>query len=187
MELRTRTFVVVINGAAGCGKDTFMSLCHKYCNDYESANVQLLSAIDPVKDLLRGLGWDGSTKTDEVRDMLANMKQFWVDHQDGPTLYLITSILNFHQIHMKEDNIVFCCIREPADIDKLMRILQPMDIFGVHGTTLKIDRDVTVTANNKSDNIDAINSFPYDHCISNNGTVKQLEEQAHKYIDWLLK
>ena len=62
-----------------------------------------------------------------------------------------------------------------------------MDIFGVHGTTLKIDRKVTVTANNKSDSVDAINSFPYDHCISNNGTVKQLEEQAHKYIDWLLK
>lgn len=187
MELRTRTMVVVINGAPGVGKDAFMDICAKYCDDYEFANMAKLSAIDPVKDLLSGLGWDRNTKTGEVRDMLSNMKQFWVDHQDGPTLYLITNIINFHQMHMKEDNIVFCCIREPEEIHKLMRILQPMNIFGIHGTTLCIDRGITSMANNKSDDVNAIHSFKYDKYIKNDGTVKDLERIANEYLNWLMK
>lgn len=187
MELQTRTFVVVVNGLAGSGKDTFVDECMKYCDDYECANVLNLSTIDPVKELLRGLGWDANTKTDEVRDMLSNMKQFWVDHQNGPTLYLITNILNFHQMHMKEDNIIFCHIREPEEIHKLMRIIRPMWIFGIYGTTVKVERNVMVTAANKSDNADVINSYSYDKVIDNNGEIQLLGVRAANYVDNLLK
>lgn len=184
---RTRTFVIVVNGAAGCGKDTFMDMCEEYCNDYESANVLRLSAIDPVKDIIRSLGWDG-TKTDEVRDMLSRLKQFWVDNQDGPTMYLFTNIMNFHQSHMGNDNIIFCCIREPKEIKKLINAVAGVEIFGMYSMTVLIQRVGTIiTAENSSDDINNIINYNYHKIIANSGTLEDLKKQAHEYIDAILK
>lgn len=192
MRFTTRTKVVIINGKPQSGKDTFCGFAQGYCDDDESANTLIISSVDPLKEMLTQLGWDG-TKTDKIRDMLMDMKQLWVQNQDGPTMFLFNNILEFHKACTGEDNIVFVHIREPEEIKKLVNALTGFESMGIDVISLLVIRKGGEDTPNqsaetrRSDDEALINSYEYDVTINNDGDLIRLQELAAEFVDKLLE
>ena len=192
MRFTTRTKVVIINGKPQSGKDTFCKYAQGYCDDDESANTLIISSVDPLKDMLTQLGWDG-TKTDKIRDMLMDMKQLWVQNQDGPTMFLFNNILEFHKACTGEDNIVFVHIREPEEIKKLVNALTGFESMGIDVISLLVIRESGEDTPNqpaetrRSDDEALINSYEYDVTINNDEDLIKLQELAAEFVDKLLE
>lgn len=192
MRFTTRTKVVIINGKPQSGKDTFCKYAQGYCDDDESANTLIISSVDPLKEMLTQLGWDG-TKTDKIRDMLMDMKQLWVQNQDGPTMFLFNNILEFHKACTGEDNIVFVHIREPEEIKKLVNALTGFESMGIDVISLLIIRGSGEDTPNqpaetrRSDDEALINSYEYDVTINNDEDLIKLQELAAEFVDKLLE
>lgn len=192
MRFTTRTKVVIINGKPQSGKDTFCKYAQGYCDDDESANTLIISSVDPLKEMLTQLGWDG-TKTDKIRDMLMDMKQLWVQNQDGPTMFLFNNILEFHKACTGEDNIVFVHIREPEEIKKLVNALTGFESMGIDVISLLVIRESGEDTPNqpaetrRSDDEALINSYKYDVTINNDEDLIKLQELAAEFVDKLLE
>lgn len=192
MRFTTRTKVVIINGKPQSGKDTFCKYAQGYCDDDESANTLIISSVDPLKEMLTQLGWDG-TKTDKIRDMLMNMKQLWIQNQDGPTMFLFNNILEFHKACTGEDNIVFVHIREPEEIKKLVNALTGFESMGIDVISLLVIRKGGEDTPNqpaetrRSDDEALINSYEYDVTINNDEDLIKLQELAAEFVDKLLE
>ena len=192
MRFTTRTKVVIINGKPQSGKDTFCKYAQGYCDDDESANTLIISSVDPLKEMLTQLGWDGA-KTDKIRDMLMDMKQLWVQNQDGPTMFLFNHILEFHKACTGEDNIVFVHIREPEEIKKLVNALTGFESMGIDVISLLVIRKGGEDTPNqpaetrRSDDEALINSYEYDVTINNDEDLIKLQELAAEFIDKLLE
>lgn len=184
----TRTKVVIINGIPQSGKDTFVKFVKDYCDENEYANVLNLSSVDPIKDALMGFGWDGVTKSDHIRDVISNIKKIWISSQNGPTMFMMNNILSFHLQHIGDDNIVFCHIREPEEINKLVNIINGMDVVGIDVLTVLIDRGNYITSDNNkdvrySDNPDVIAYYPYDMKIRNSSDLSNYNDKACNFVD----
>lgn len=192
MRFTTRTKVVIINGKPQSGKDTFCKYAQGYCDDDESANTLIISSVDPLKEMMTQLGWDG-TKTDKIRDMLMDMKQLWVQNQDGPTMFLFNNILEFHKACTGEDNIVFVHIREPEEIKKLVNALTGFESMGIDVISLLVIRKGGEDTPNqpaetrRSDDEALINSYKYDVTINNDEDLIKLQELAAEFVDKLLE
>lgn len=192
MRFTTRTKVVIINGKPQSGKDTFCKYAQGYCDDDESANTLIISSVDPLKEMLTQLGWDG-TKTDKIRDMLMDMKQLWVQNQDGPTMFLFNNILEFYKACTGEDNIVFVHIREPEEIKKLVNALTGFESMGIDVISLLVIREGGEDTPNqpaetrRSDDEALINSYEYDVTINNDEDLIKLQELAVEFVDKLLE
>ena len=192
MRFTTRTKVVIINGKPQSGKDTFCKYAQGYCDDDESANTLIISSVDPLKEMLTQLGWDG-TKTDKIRDMLMDMKQLWVQNQDGPTMFLFNNILEFHKACTGEDNIVFVHIREPEEIKKLVNALTGFESMGIDVISLLVirkgeeDTPSQPAETRRSDDEELINSYEYDVTINNDEDLIKLQELAAEFVDKLLE
>lgn len=192
MRFTTRTKVVIINGKPQSGKDTFCKYAQGYCDDDESANTLIISSVDPLKEMLTQLGWDG-TKTDKIRDMLMDMKQLWVQNQDGPTMFLFNNILEFHKACTGEDNIVFVHIREPEEIKKLVNALTGFESMGIDVISLLVIRKGEEDTPNqpaetrRSDDEALINNYEYDVTINNDEDLIKLQELAAEFVDKLLE
>lgn len=192
MRFTTRTKVVIINGKPQSGKDTFCKYAQGYCDDDESANTLIISSVDPLKEMLMQLGWD-DTKTDKIRDMLMDMKQLWVQNQDGPTMFLFNNILEFHKACTGEDNIVFVHIREPEEIKKLVNALTGFESMGIDVISLLVIREGGEDTPNqpvetrRSDDEALINSYEYDVTINNDEDLIKLQELAAEFVDKLLE
>ena len=192
MRFTTRTKVVIINGKPQSGKDTFCKYAQGYCDDDESANTLIISSVDPLKEMLTQLGWDG-TKTDKIRDMLMDMKQLWVQNQDGPTMFLFNNILEFHKACTGEDNIVCVHIREPEEIKKLVNALTGFESMGIDVISLLVIREGGEDTPNqpaetrRSDDEALINSYEYDVTINNDEDLIKLQELAAEFVDKLLE
>ena len=192
MRFTTRTKVVIINGKPQSGKDTFCKYAQGYCDDDESANTLIISSVDPLKEMLTQLGWDG-TKMDKIRDMLMDMKRLWVQNQDGPTMFLFNNILEFHKACTGEDNIVFVHIREPEEIKKLVNALTGFESMGIDVISLLVIREGGEDTPNqpaetrRSDDEALINSYEYDVTINNDEDLIKLQELAAEFVDKLLE
>ena len=192
MRFTTRTKVIIINGKPQSGKDTFCKYAQGYCDDDESANTLIISSVDPLKEMLTQLGWDG-TKTDKIRDMLMDMKQLWIQNQDGPTMFLFNNILEFHKACTGEDNIVFVHIREPEEIKKLVNALTGFESMGIDVISLLVirkggeDTPNQPTETRRSDDEALINSYEYDVTINNDEDLIKLQELAAEFVDKLLE
>lgn len=189
-----KTIVVIINGCAGSGKDEFVKcLQDRYRDEYDSCATDVviynMSSVDMIKSMLEDLGWDGS-KTDDVRDLIAAMKQFWISNNNGPTQHLLTNILAIHSDYMlqNDSNVIFCHIREPQEIDKMVEALEGLQPIGIFYTTVVIHRTgVGTVATNSSDAEANIGNYNYDWYINNDGTIEGLREKAYQFMESLEK
>lgn len=181
----TRTKVVIINGVAQSGKDTFVKFATDYCNLNEYANVLNISSVDPIKDMLTSFGWNGD-KTTDVRDIIAGIKKIWISAQNGPTMFMINNIMNYHMIHSDEDNIIFCHIREVEEIEKLEKAISGMESIGISVSSILLKRDIETDDRRPQDKADIISKYAYNIEINNKGALEQLEKIACEFIDMIL-
>lgn len=167
--------VIIINGAARTGKDTFVEMVAAE----SSTEVINLSTIDPVKNAMKRLGWDGVTKNDETRQMMADLKQLWISHMNGPFNYIVKTINDIMLVQDGVDVNFFVHCREPEEIAKLKQH------YKYDGISLLIKRDGLHVPKNGAD--DVVENFVYDHLVDNSGSLELLKFYAREFIDkWIL-
>ena len=176
----TEHLIVAINGAAGCGKSTFVRFCKEYADTLSNVEVREISIVDWVKERAKELGWDGKSKTSADRDFLAGLKDL-TDHYNGAPFESITKFLEKAYRPFVPYQIVFVHLRQNRDIERLRKWVDNSKwSFQVayverHGVkpvvTNEADRDV----------IDTMDIA--DMVIRNDGNLGDLKQAAVDFVD----
>lgn len=159
------TRAIVINGAAGVGKDSFVEKAMHYLRSlgYTASNH---SSVDQVKRAAVELGWDG-VKDEVGRQFLSDLKDLSTRHYDGPLLYMTGLIEQFKYDFM------FFHIREPLEIARFLEmhagaVSVVVSRPGVQGFGNHADQNVA--------------NHPYDFIVNNRGSLAYLDEQARQFV-----
>ena len=169
--------IIVINGVARSGKDSFVNACMK--STYN--DVYSISSIDKIKELAKQIGWDGK-KDERGRRLLSDLKDALTLYDDIPFKTIIKEINNilftYSQFEQPTDNIIiFVFSREPEEIQRW--------VDEYNAKTLLIRRDVEEEFDNHADR--NVFNFDYDYVYSNIHDLKQLEKDAINFIDFIGK
>lgn len=176
MKLELDTCVVLINGKAGVGKDTFV----KYCKGFVDENnldviVENLHRSDLPKKALKLIGWDGN-KTPEARELLVKLTDFGENFGVSYD-YLIDSLSVLEEGKLK---LIFYHVRDPKTIAKLKS--QLMCRFNVLSTTLLIERG---TEDIEPDNW-GIEDYDYD-LIMRLDTLEESKASAEVFVSSVIE
>ena len=161
-----KKFVIIINGKGSSGKDT---ICDAVAEVYNASSV---SEITPIKEIARLGGWLGE-KDMKARRMLADLKQVFVAYNDLPFRYAMQKIDEFKQ---NEDNFLFIHIREPSEIDKVVRNAD-LPVF-----TLLVVRTDSEAAKQEYGNDADDNVYNYEYSFRYIGNNKSVEELKASFM-----
>jgi len=173
--------VIIINGFPQAGKDTFVELCkgcidEVYPDTSGSVVIRELWASTPAKMALKYMGWDGKTKTPEIRDALCLLKALSESLFDWTMEYLKREMAHVELRHPTVDVVVIHC-REPELIARLKKEFNAITLF--------IQRDSCVKYHtNSSDN--NVCNYSYDYIVNNNSTIQKLERVAKSWMKEVL-
>lgn len=161
--------IIIINGTATAGKDTFIQLFMKHA----SACVFEWSTINTVKAVAGpAFGWDGE-KDEAGRRFLSDIKDAWVRYNDGPFKEICEKIRYYDRRF--ERFVLFVHVREPEEIHKIV------DRFPGRVTTIEvINRRVAPPGNHADANTDKYN---YNITVDNSTTLASLEKSAKTLAD----
>ncbi len=185
--------VVIINGAGGNGKDTFINLVSKCCA------VLNISAIDEIRTVAQmlidntiasgGATFDvaaaAENKEDIYRAFLHELKMAWVDFCDGPALSLYADIRAAvsRQLSGEEHvDIIFLHMREASEISKVCQYVVTK-IGLVCLTVLMKGRTKASDFENEADA--NVEEYPYDLTIYNSSSLEVLNLQASMFASRL--
>lgn len=162
--------IVIINGGAGVGKDTFVQMCQNV-----DPTIQNLSSVDYVREVAHELGWSGE-KDEKARKFLADLKQAMMLYNGAPFYKVFETINDFD-----ENATVFLHVREPDEIE-----LYKKQIIANHDkviTLLVRNNRVAPVTTNPADA--CVNDYGYDFVIDNNGTLQDLQDSAELFVEML--
>lgn len=156
----------ILNGNQGSGKDAFKAALSMH------ARVVSISTVDTPKAIAREFGWNGE-KTDENRNMLSDLKDWWTKYFDGSYHYVGRWLSYF--LDNDDFDILTVDSREPEEIT---RFVNEFDF-----ETILIERDsANHTASNHADsNVHGYDN--YDYVIYNNGTLEDLDNLAKAFVE----
>lgn len=176
--------ILCINGQGGVGKDSFVFFCGT-----PSSGVYNYSMIDAIKFIATEMGWDGS-KDLKDRKFLSDLKDLADGYNDFSFSRVLDEIRFTFFNHMDQLNkerestkkgkepICFIHARDPKDIERWRNnygaraiLLRRPGIEGEYG--------------NHAD--DSVFDCDYDYYIFNNGTLEDLRNSAHEFIDKIRK
>lgn len=144
--------VIILNGIATTGKDTFIELMNKYWeHDFKIAHI---SAIDPVRNAAKALldavdQYEDHlvnhmsaqdvivTKDDHYRQLLFKVKAAWEEHDFGATAYSAGKIAHLIELSNDTDPDTFGCgaividVRETEMIDRLADTLRDAGVIAL--------------------------------------------------------
>lgn len=161
--------LVVINGSAESGKDELVKFIQEIY-----IGVLNMSTIDPVKEALIKLGWNGE-KTPEDRQWMVDTKQRWIQRYNG---YACVNYVEREYNALKDYNtVMFMHCREPEEIQKIVNRIP-------NTTTLLVKSNRGIPFDNGAD--DVVDNYNYDHVIINDGTLDDLRKSAYKFMDRLM-
>ena len=153
--------VIVINGVPMSGKDLFCDLCLNYMT-VRGIMGGKISTIDFVKRVAAQVGWNG-LKEPKDRKFLSDLKDLLTEYNDAPFTIVEEQIrqtyLHFtKEMKVPEDRVVFFIhCREPKEIPQ----------------------------SNHAD--EEVLNYNYTYTIENNKGIEELEQEARKFIDNLVK
>lgn len=168
--------IIIINGHAGSGKDTFVEESVKFFNNTNTIKVNNVSSIDPIKNLLNHIGIDVKSKTYEDRDLLSKLGDYMQLHYNAKIVHCIDSISNYVAIR-GTSNITFVHIREPKMIDLFKSTVQN-SFFEPIIKTLLIKRD-----NHENELEMGVDDYNYDDVVYNNGSLPDLQRTIIAYFN----
>ena len=169
--------VIIVNGCATAGKDTFIDCCKEILGEKRAYEI---SSIDFVKKVARYCGWDGK-KTPKNRKFLSDLKDLLTEWNDVPVKELILEKGILDDIiaseGIVEDCALFICVREPKEIKKLVEIFNATTIFVTRREAENQDT---------SNHADAdVFDYVYDYWIDNNESIEELKETAAFFLETL--
>lgn len=168
--------LIIVNGYAKAGKDTFIDLCRDIIGKKYSMKI---SVIDSVKDVARFCGWNGR-KTDKSRKFLCDLKDILTEWNDVPFNKICTKIDEFcremEYYGVSSSAYIFVIMREQEDtkrlIEKYKESTKIYKVFingGEHNTSNRADMNIV---NNG-----------YDVTIDNDSDMSSFEKKAKNFID----
>lgn len=160
--------VIIINGFAGVGKDTFSSICSVY------KKTMNYSSVDKIKELALLCGWDG-IKNEKGRKLLSDLKLALSEYNDLPFKCMKNKVEEFN---LSDAELLFLHIREPNEI------MRAANEFGAVTLLIKNPRVEQITSNMADANV---YNLKYDCTITNYGTIEQLHGLAKWFIEELEK
>ena len=163
--------VVIVNGLPRAGKDQFVEFCKE---NLPQDCCCAYSSIDYVKEVARGLGWDGE-KTPKNRRFLSDLKDALTRWNDIPMCKMADEMRRFqNETPTPEDSFFFVMIREPEEIEKAAKAFNAISVI--------VQRDAAEgdQSNHADENVF---NYNYDYVISNNSTLDELRNTATTFID----
>lgn len=188
--------VILVSGAGGNGKDTFIDAVGKHCSAY---NLSSITEIKEIAEVLVEYTADiqdempvcpskhMEDKSDRYRQFLHALKMAWSDFCDGPTYRLLSelkAILTDQSLGGERYDVVFLHVREAAEIDKIRHIITNQ--YGIICLTMIVKGlvDASAYANACDSNVD---NYSYDLTIMNTpGQQTMFELQAKLFADNLI-
>ena len=168
------TKLIILNGIARSGKDTFAELFTKEAEKQNFA-VVTYSTIDKIKQIaVENFGWNG-IKDEKGRKLLSDLKIASINYNDMPTVDMI----NEYKL-AQENNVDFLLVmlRDIPEIEKAVAHPE-LDVL-----TVFINRPVaSKTWNNVAD--DSVADYIYDIYIDNSGDLEQLKDAAKNLLFYL--
>ncbi|AZO29309.1 hypothetical protein [Mesorhizobium sp. M1B.F.Ca.ET.045.04.1.1] len=163
-----RKLVVVVNGHPRSGKDTVVNGLSEVLKEFGWL-TGAISSIDPIRNVLRGLGIPVDKKTTAERDLLANMKACLEGYDNWVTRSCVSSALARLDIGYSGKDVIFLHVREPAAIALTKELLPD----SVEFLTIFVDRAAAeqVSTNAADANVE---NYPYDISLGNNGDLASL-------------
>lgn len=157
----------ILNGYAQSGKDTFADLIRQtLVNNKPKVDVYNISSIGEIRSIARDyFGWDGVTKDTRTRQLLSDLKNLQTAYCDGPFKFMCNQI-DF----CFDDSVIFVHIREIPEIKKMKEHYPD-------ATTVLVYRP-----DFEKDVITDIYNYRYDVVITNEGTLKDFEMTAKRFI-----
>ena len=177
--------IVIINGFPWLmsGKDTFCDLCLNYMT-VRGIMGGKISTIDFVKRVATQVGWNG-LKEPKDRKFLSDLKDLLTEYNDAPFTIVEEQIRQtyFHftkEMGVPEDKIVFFIhCREPKEIQKFV------DRLGAETLIIRREEVEKLPQSNHAD--EEVLNYDYTYEINNNAGIDELEKEAIKFIDNLVK
>lgn len=171
--------VIIINGKGGCGKD---AICDILARHYPVTNVSTITKVKQAARLM--FGWKGE-KSLKDRKFLSDLKDLWIDYNDGPFKYAINEFHKFAEKPVTAYNeILIMHVREPSEIKKIKDRINYIGTIPCVTLLVKSPRTESVEYGNKSD--DLVNKYPYEFIYNNAAPLNKVDEDFmgffHKFI-----
>lgn len=165
-------YVVVINGPATSGKDSFITLFRQICPRW----VGDCSYADCVKDLFENnfVVLPKNEKTEKTRKFFADFLVLWEQYNNGPMNRLETAIEHFFRDI--DRGVLFVVRRNPKDIQYLK------DKYDA--CTLLVTRPGVEPIQSNDDDKNVL-EYEYDYRVINDGTLDQLQDKAYEFYMFL--
>ena len=168
--------VILVNGCATAGKDTFIN----FCEEMLGKRARNISSIDFVKKIAFYCGWNGE-KTPKDRKFLSDLKDLLMEWRDVPLKQLEFEKGIWDDILISEgvteDCALFICVREPKELEKLK------DLFGA--VTIFVSRKEAEEQQTSNHADEEVFDYTYDYWIMNDGTLDELKETAEFFLETL--
>ena len=168
--------VVVMNGSAEVGKNSFVTELGMVASDY-GVSVCPLSSIDEVKHAGTMLGIPVFPKTDAKRALWNKIKTAWTEYDDGPFKRSVEKIESIMHIPRQLPTID---IREPVEIAKLKNHYSDGCL-----TVLVYNPRQTHVPDNPADR--NVKDFSYDIIVNNDTDFDTLHSQARSLFYMVAK
>lgn len=173
----TKHSIVIVNGPARAGKDSFVEACMDHLGSY-GISAWEFSSIRPVVDLLKAAGVDTSAKTEADRKLLADVGAALEEHSNFRTRACVEACLTSRQKSGSHGSATFLHIREPKNIIQVLRDLR-FDGFDKM-LTVFVDGPRSIAPKNVAD--ESIRDFDYDHILMNDSTLEALGVAAGQFL-----
>lgn len=179
--MRHHHILVCINGAAGCGKSTFVEYCRREAEPFSFMEVHEVSIVDWVKKMARKhFGWDGKRKEPVDRDFLAGLKDL-SDNYNGLPFRKVTDFIE-QMYNPKTSQICFVHMRQKKDMERLRKWAYDTGqrwIFQI----LYVERDGTEPVETNEADRDVLETKEMAHTIVYNNLDKEdLVQSAHDFV-----
>lgn len=179
--------IVVINGRAQSGKDTFVEFAQNWAQEqgikHPERNIFVynISSVGFIKDIAKKAGWDG-IKDERGRKLLSDLKDCLTEYDDIPFKKMI-KLINFHLLGMKgfkkpTNNIVFFLhVREPKEIKRLVNEYHAVSLF------IRRPGQELIESNHADKNVE---DYKYDIYFNNDGNLNDLKLAVENFMEKLI-
>ena len=157
--------IFIMNGQGGSGKTTFENFIKSYAWNTFFKEITITSIIDPIKEVARGIGWNGA-KGNKDRAFLHALKTLLHNYNHYDTKYIENKIQCAAAL---KRTAIFIDMREKKDIEYLKKLYP-------EAKTVLVRRGEPISYDNAAD--DNIMDIDYDIIINNGGTLEDLKKVA---------